>query len=289
MQPIGNTPLISLDRLIGDSGSQLLGKLETFNPSGSIKDRVAHRMLHLAEERGHIFPGDTIIAATSGNMGIALALISLVKDYRAMLVVPSEIPEEMRGIMTSLGAELVSVSEASGIEAARVLSYELEEQGVGKLLDQFSNPDNPDAHYQTTGPEIWRDTKGDLTHLVCGMGSTGTIVGIGKYLKEKNPNLKIIGVRPIIGTNIFGMVNWQTEFQPSIYYSGVVDEVVEISQDLAAKTAMTILREEGVFVGISSGGSIAAAIRLARKQKGARIVTIICDRGDRYVSTGLFH
>jgi cysteine synthase B len=289
LRPIGNTPLISLDRIIGDSDSKLLAKLETYNPSGSVKDRVAHHMLHLAEERGQIFPGDTIIAATSGNMGIALAMISLVKDYRVMLVVPTEIPEEMRGVMTTLGAELIFVSEISGMEAARVLSYELEEQGVGKLLDQFSNPDNPNAHYETTGPEIWRDTKGDLTHLVCSMGTTGTIVGAGKYLKEKNPDLKIIGVRPIIGSNIFGMINWQSGFEPSIYSSGVVDEVIEITPDLAAQTAMTILSEEGIFMGISSGGAMAAAIRLARRQRGARIVTVIVDRGDRYVSTGLFH
>ena len=289
MQPVGNTPLIALDQLIGNEGSQLLAKLETFNPSGSGKDRVASHMLHLAEKRGQISPGDTIIAATTGNMGIALALAASVKDYRVMLVVPSEIPEEMRSMMTALGADLISVSETSGMEAARSLSYELEEQGVGKLLDQFSSPDNPDAHYQTTGPEIWKDTSGDLTHLVCGMGSTGTIIGTGRYLKEKNPDLKIIGVRPVMGTKIFGMINWQTGFEPSIHSTGLIDEIVEITPDLAAETAMKILCNEGIFAGIPSGGSVAAAIRLARRKKGMKIVTIICDRGDRYLSTGMFH
>ena len=286
---VGRTPLVGLERITSDSTSNLIAKLEIYNPSGSIKDRVVEHMLTCAEYRGEVSPGDTLIEATTGNMGIALALASLKKRYHTVLVIPPDVPKEMRSTMTAFGAELISVSESSGMETARGLVRELEQQGVGKVLDQFSSQDNPDIHYRTTGPELWNDSEGSLTHFVCCMGTTGTIVGVGKYLKEKAPNIQVIGVRPIQGAAILGLQNWSMGWEPQISDPSIVDDIIEVTPELSEETAYRMISEEGLFVGISSGAAIAAALRLCRRLDNATVATIIYDCGDRYISTGIFN
>ena len=285
---IGNTSLVSLDRLSSGSTSQIYAKLEMQNPSGSSMDRVVRNMLICSERRGEITPGDTLIEATSGSTGIALAMAATRRGYRVLLVITEDLPKEMRTTMTALGAELIPTTDNSDIERARKLASELENQGVGILLDQFSNPDNPDAHYKSTGPEIWNDSKGEITHFVSCMGTTGTIVGIGRYLKEKNPSIQVIGVRPIPGSRILGLNNWSSECLPNFYDPSFVDDIMEITPELACETVRRLIQQEGLFAGISSGASVAAALRLCRRLDGAVVATIIADRGDRYLSTGIF-
>lgn len=284
----GMTPLVSLNRLPGDSSCRILAKLEGCNPSGSAKDRTVRNMVQKAEDRGEISPGDTLIEATSGNTGIALAMAATQKGYRVVLVVPDEISAEMRTTMAAFGAELMRVSGPSVMEQARDLAKELEQQGVGRVLDQFANEDNPAAHYQSTGPEIWKDSDGVITHFVSCMGTTGTIVGVARYLKEQNPAIQVIGVQPIEGCHIAGMRNWLPQYLPAIYDPDLIDGIVEISPELAGETARRLTQEEGIFAGTSSGAAVAAALRLGRRVENAVIATIACDRGERYLSTGLY-
>lgn len=285
---VGMTPLVTLNRLPGDSSCRVLAKLEGQNPSGSIKDRTVHHMLKQAENRGQISPGDTLIEATSGNTGISLAMAAVTKGYRVILVIPDGISIEMRNIMAAFGAELIPVSEYSGMERARDLAKELEQQGVGQVLNQFANEDNPAAHYQTTGPEIWKDSGGAVTHFISCMGTTGTIVGVARYLKEQNPEVRVIGVQPIEGCQIAGTRNWSPQYLPLIYDPVVLDDVVEISPELAGNTVRRLIQEEGILAGISSGAALAAALGICRREENAVIATIVCDRGERYLSTGLF-
>jgi cysteine synthase B len=245
-------------------------------------------MLQQAENRGEISPGDTLVEATSGNTGIALAMAATKKGYRVILVVPEEISSEMRIAMVAFGAELMPVSSPSVMERARDLAKELEQQGVGRVLDQFTNEDNPGAHYQSTGPEIWKDSDGVVTHFISCMGTTGTIVGVARYLKEQDPAIQVIGVRPIEGCQIAGMRNWSPQYLPAIYDPGLIDDVVEISPELAQETARRLTQEEGIFAGVSSGAAVAAALRVSRRVEDAVIATIACDRGERYLSTGLY-
>jgi cysteine synthase B len=284
----GMTPLVDLDQLPGDSSCRILAKLEGQNPTGSAKDRIVRNMLVKAEARGEISSGDTLVEATSGNTGIALAMAATKKGYRVILVVPEQISVEMRITMSALGAELVPISGPSDMERARDLAKELEQQGVGRVLDQFASEDNPGAHYQSTGPEIWQDSHGTVTHFISCMGTTGTIVGVAKYLKEQNPAIQVIGVQPIEGTQIAGMWNWSSQYLPSIYDPDLIDDVVEISPELADETARRLAQEEGIFAGISSGAAIAVALRIARRVENAVIATIAYDRGERYLSTGLY-
>ena len=283
------TPLVGLERLPGDSSCRILVKLEGNNPSGSTKDRIVRNMLQQAEHRGEISCGDTLIEATSGNTGIALAMAASRKGYRVILVVPDEISEEMRTIMVAFGAELMPAPGPSGMERARDMAKELEQQGVGRVLDQFANEDNPAAHYQSTGPEIWKDSDGAVTHFISCMGTTGTIVGVARYLKEQNPAIQVIGVQPIEGCQIAGMRNWSPEYMPAIYDPDLIDDVVEISPELAAETVRRLARKEGLFVGASSGAAVAVALRIGRRMENAVIATIACDRGERYLSTGLYN
>jgi cysteine synthase B len=284
----GMTPMVGLDRLPGDSSCRILVKLEGNNPSGSTKDRIVRNMLQQAEHRGEISCGDTLIEATSGNTGIALAMAASRRGYRVILVIPDNISEEMRIIMTAFGAELMPAHGPSGMERARDLAKELEQQGVGKVLDQFANEGNPVAHYESTGPEIWKDSDGTVTHFISCMGTTGTIIGVAKYLKEKNPAIQVIGVQPIEGSEIPGMQSWAPDYLPQIYDPNFIDEVIEISTELADETARRLSQEEGIFAGISSGASVAAALRIDRRVENAVIATIAYDRGDRYLSTGLY-
>ena len=285
---VGTTPMVSLERLPGDTSSKILVKLEGHNPSGSLKDRIVHNMLQRAEDRGEISPGDTLVEATSGNTGIALAMAATQKGYRVILVMPDDISAEMRIITTAFGAELMSVSGPLDIERARDLAKELEQQGVGRVLDQFTTEDNPDAHYQSTGPEIWNDSNRAVTHFISCMGTTGTIVGVARYLKEQNATIRVIGVQPIEGSQIAGMRNWSPRYLPKIYDPYLIDDVVEISPELADETARKLTREEGIFAGVSSGAAIAAALRLCRRVENAVIATIVYDCGERYLSTGLY-
>jgi len=285
---IGNTPLIRLQRLPGDTSNTLLVKLEGNNPAGSVKDRPAFNMILQAELRGDIHPGDTLIEATSGNTGIALAMVSAVKGYRLILVMPDNMSAERKASMSAYGAELVLVSESEGMEGARDLADKLAREGRGRVLNQFANPDNSDAHYRSTGPEIWRDTKGSVTHFVSSMGTTGTIMGVSRYLKEKNPNVQIVGLQPQEGSRIPGIRRWPLEYLPAIYDAERVDVVMDIKQTDAERTMRALAREEGIFCGVSSGGSVFAALELSRQLSDAVIVAIICDRGDRYLSTGVF-
>ena len=285
---VGMTPLVGLDRLLGDSSCRILVKLEGHNPSGSAKDRIVHNMLQQAEDRGEISPGDALVEATSGNTGIALAMVATKKGYRVILVVPDEISAEMRITMTAFGAELMPVSGPSVMERARDLAKELEQQGVGRVLDQFANEDNPAAHYQSTGPEIWKDSDGAVTHFISCMGTTGTIVGVARHLKEQNPEIQVIGVQPVEGCQIAGMRNWSPQYLPTIYDPDLIDDVVEISPELAGETVRRLAQEEGIFAGISSGAAVAAALRVCRRVENAVIATIACDRGERYLSTGLY-
>lgn len=287
-QFVGKTPLVRLQRLPGDTTNTLLVKLEGNNPAGSVKDRPALSMINHAESRGDIQPGDTLIEATSGNTGIALAMVAAIKGYRMTLIMPENMSEERRATMKAFGAELVLVSKADGMEGARDLAKKMEQDGQGIVLDQFSNKDNPRAHYEATGVEIWQDTHGLITHFVSAMGTTGTIMGNSMYLKEKKPDIQIIGVQPEDGASIPGIRRWPTEYLPSIFEASRVDRIMDVSQQAAEDTTRALAAKEGLFAGISSGGAVAAALALSKEVENAVIVTIICDRGDRYLSTGVF-
>ncbi|KAA1171993.1 cysteine synthase CysM [Marinobacter salinexigens] len=285
---VGHTPLVRLQRLPGQTSNIVLAKLEGNNPAGSVKDRPAISMIQEAEVRGEIRPGDTLIEATSGNTGIALAMAAAIKGYRMVLIMPANMSEERRASMRAYGAEIITVSQEEGMERARDLALEMEAEGKGKVLDQFSNPDNPLAHYRTTGPEIWEQTQGRITHFVSSMGTTGTIMGVSRYLKERSSDIQIIGLQPSDGASIPGIRRWPEEYLPKIYEAPRVDQVLDIGQEEAEKTMRALASEEGIFCGVSSGGAIAAALRLSEQVENAVIVAIICDRGDRYLSTGVF-
>lgn len=287
-QFIGNTPLVRLQRLNTNPSNTLLVKLEGNNPAGSVKDRPALNMILSAEKRGQIKPGDTLIEATSGNTGIALAMVAAIKGYKLILVMPENMSLERRAVMKAYGAELVLVTAEQSMEGARDLALEMQADGKGVVLDQFSNQDNPDAHINTTGPEIWRDTGGTITHFVSAMGTTGTIMGTSVYLKEKNPDVQIVGVQPTEGSRIPGIRRWPKEYMPKIFDASRVDRVLDISQQVAEHTTKQLARKEGIFCGISSGGAVAAALNLSNEINNAIIVAIICDRGDRYLSTDVF-
>lgn len=285
---IGNTPLVRLQRLPGNSSNTLLAKLEGNNPAGSVKDRPAMSMIAQAEARGDITPGDTLIEATSGNTGIALAMAAAIRGYRMVLIMPSHMSDERKQAMAAYGAELIEVSQQEGMEGARDLALQLQREGKGRVLDQFANADNPLAHLTGTGPEIWRQTEGTITHFVSSMGTTGTIMGCSSYLKQQNPAVQIVGLQPLEGSSIPGIRRWPEAYLPSIYDAGRVDQVMEISQQESEEMMRRLAAEEGIFAGVSSGGSVAAALRLSRELENAVIVAIICDRGDRYLSTGVF-
>lgn len=285
---VGNTPLVRLQRLVGETTNTVLVKLEGNNPAGSVKDRPALAMIRHAEQRGDIRPGDTLIEATSGNTGIALAMTAAIKGYRLVLIMPENMSLERRAVMKAYGAEIVLVSRAEGMEGARDLAQQMQAEGRGRVLDQFANPDNPDAHYESTGPEIWRDTGGEVTHFVSAMGTTGTIMGTGRYLKEQNPGVEIVGVQPTEGSSIPGIRRWPPEYLPRIYDPARVDRIIDIEQASAEETTRALAAREGIFCGISSGGAVAAALELSAQVENAVIVSIICDRGDRYLSTGVF-
>ncbi|MES9858851.1 MAG: cysteine synthase CysM [Sedimenticola sp.] len=285
---VGTTPLVRLQRLPGNSRNTLLVKLEGNNPAGSVKDRPALAMIQQAEARGVIAPGDTLIEATSGNTGIALAMVAAIKGYGMTLIMPDNLSVERRASMRAYGAQLILVTAEEGMEGARDLADKMEREGKGKVLDQFSNPDNPGAHYQTTGPEIWRDTAGGVTHFVSAMGTTGTIMGTSRYLKEQNPRVQVIGVQPAEGASIPGIRRWPEAYLPAIFESSRLDREMDVLQDEAEETTRRLAAEEGIFAGISSGGAVAAALRLSEELTDAVIVAIICDRGDRYLSTGVY-
>ena len=285
---VGNTPLVRLQRLPGKTSNTILAKLEGNNPAGSVKDRPALSMIKHAEARGEIKPGDTLIEATSGNTGIALAMAAAMKGYRMILVMPENQSLERRATMKAFGAELVLVTQQAGMEGARDLADQMGQEGKGRVLNQFANPDNPLAHYEGTGPEIWRDTEAKITHFVSSMGTTGTIMGVSRFLKEQNPKIQIVGVQPSPGSQIPGIRAWPKEYLPKIYDATRVDRVMEVSQAEAEDMTRQLAREEGIFCGISSGGATLAALRLSQELSNAVIVTIICDRGDRYLSTGVF-
>ena len=291
-QCVGDTPLVRLQRIpgaLGEArGNRILVKLEGNNPAGSVKDRPALNMILRAEERGEIRPGDTLIEATSGNTGIALAMAAAMRGYRMVLIMPSNQSAERRQAMSAYGAELVSVSAEAGMEGARDLAKQMEREGRGRVLDQFANPDNPDAHYRSTGPEIWRDTGGSITHFVSSMGTTGTIMGVSRFLKEKNPAVQIIGLQPQPGSSIPGIRRWPQEYLPAIFERSRVDQVLDVAQDEAEVMMRRLAQEEGIFCGVSSGGAVVGALRVAAQVQDAVIVAIICDRGDRYLSTGVF-
>jgi S-sulfo-L-cysteine synthase (O-acetyl-L-serine-dependent) len=285
---VGKTPLVRLQRLPGKTDNLLLAKLEGNNPAGSVKDRPALNMIRRAEERGTIKPGDTLIEATSGNTGIALAMAAAIKGYRMVLVMPEHMSAERRGVMRSFGAEILLTPKAGSMEAAIDLADAMEAKGEGVRLDQFSNPDNPAAHYESTGPEIWSDTDGRVTHFVSAMGTTGTIMGTGRYLKERNPEIQVVGVQPEEGSSIPGIRRWPQAYLPKIFDPAGVDRIIDVSQALSEQTARELAAQEGIFGGVSSGGCIAAALMLSKEVSGAVIVAIVCDRGDRYLSTGVF-
>ncbi|WP_447589954.1 cysteine synthase CysM [Aquipseudomonas campi] len=282
---IGNTPLVRLQRLPGTTSNTLLVKLEGNNPAGSVKDRPALSMITRAELRGDIQPGDVLIEATSGNTGIALAMAAAIKGYKMVLIMPDNSTAERKAAMTAYGAELILVDT---MEGARDLALQMQADGQGKVLDQFANGDNPEAHYVGTGPEIWRQTQGQVTHLVSSMGTTGTIMGMSRYLKEQNPAVQIIGLQPMEGAAIPGIRRWPEEYLPKIFDSSRVDRVVDMSQEEAERVMRRLAREEGIFCGVSSGGSVAAMLRLSQEVENAVMVAIICDRGDRYLSTGIY-
>ncbi len=285
---VGNTPLVRLKKLPGDTSNIVLVKLEGNNPAGSVKDRPALSMIAKAEARGEIKPGDTLIEATSGNTGIALAMAAAIRGYRMILIMPEHLSIERRQSMRAYGAELVLVSKTAGMEGARDLAEQMQREGKGKILDQFSNLDNPAAHYESTGPEIWSDTEGRITHFVSSMGTTGTIMGCSRYLKEQNPNIQIVGVQPEEGAQIPGIRKWPDEYVPSICDYTRVDRMIYVGQDAAEDTTRRLASEEGIFAGISSGGALYAALQLSKEVENAIIVSIVCDRGDRYLSTGIF-
>jgi len=287
---IGNTPLVKLQHLAGDTSNTVLLKLEGNNPAGSVQDRAALSMIKQAEARADIKPGDTLIEATSGNTGIALAMVAAMRGYKMLLLMPASMSEERRASMKAYGAELILVSkEDGGMEGARDLAEALHNQGKGFLLNQFSNPDNPLAHFETTGPEIWQDTQGEITHFVSAMGTTGTITGTGRYLHKQNPAVQIIGVQPKTNDeDIPGIRRWSAEYLPEIYDASVVDREIDITQQESEDTMYRLATQEGIFCGVSSGGAVAAVLKLSQQLENATIVTIICDRGDRYISTGVF-
>ncbi len=286
---VGNTPLVRLQRMAGETSNTILLKLEGNNPAGSVKDRPAISMIRHAEERGDIKPGDTLIEATSGNTGIALAMAAAIKGYKMILIMPANLSEERRASMRAYGAEIISVTREQGMEYARDLALQMQSEGKGRVLDQFANQDNPLAHYESTGPEIWRDTAGQVTHFVSSMGTTGTIMGVSRYLKEQNPAVQIVGLQPDEGSQIPGIRRWPKAYLPKIYDASRVDQVLDISQQEAEVTMRRLAAEEGIFAGVSSGGSVAGALRLSEQLENAVIVAIICDRGDRYLSTGVFN
>jgi cysteine synthase B len=285
---VGNTPLVKLKRIPGKTSNTILVKLEGNNPAGSVKDRPALSMITRAEARGDIKPGDTLIEATSGNTGIALAMAAAMKGYKMLLVMPENQSVERRQTMKAFGAELLLTPKDGSMELARDVAMKLQAEGEGIVLDQFGNQDNPQAHYEGTGPEIWRDTEGKVTHFVSSMGTTGTIMGTSRYLKEQNSNIKILGVQPEEGSQIPGIRKWPEEYLPSIYDAKNVDELIYVSQADAEKMTRRLAAEEGIFAGISSGGALYAALQLSKKVENAVIVSIVCDRGDRYLSTGVF-
>ena len=285
---VGETPLVRLQRVVGKTSNIILGKLEGNNPAGSVKDRPAMSMIREAESRGAIVPGDTLIEATSGNTGIALAMAAAAKGYRLKLIMPVNQSEERKGAMRAYGAELIDVSAEQGMEGARDLALAMEARGEGLVLNQFANPDNPAGHFASTGPEIWRQTEGQITHFVSSMGTTGTIMGVSRYLKSRNPDIQIVGLQPTDGSQIPGIRRWPTAYLPDIYQSERVDRVMDISQRESERMMRRLAKEEGLFAGVSSGGAVAAALRLSTEVENATIVAIICDRGDRYLSTGVF-
>ncbi|HBM82615.1 MAG: cysteine synthase B [Haliea sp.] len=285
---IGNTPLVKLQRLPGATSNTLLAKLEGNNPAGSVKDRPALSMIAEAEARGDISPGDTLIEATSGNTGIALAMAAAIRGYRLVLIMPAHMSSERKQAMSAYGAELVEVSQAEGMEGARDLAMTMEAEGKGRVLNQFGNPDNPLAHYRGTGPEIWRQTGGSITHFIASMGTTGTIMGVSAYLKAQNPEIQIIGLQPVEGSSIPGIRRWPEAYLPAIFDAARVDRVLDISQQESEHHMRLMAREEGIFCGVSSGGAIAAALKISAEVSNAVIVAIVCDRGDRYLSTGVF-
>lgn len=285
---VGNTPLVRLQRLPGNTSNTILVKLEGNNPAGSVKDRPALMMINEAERRGDIRPGDTLIEATSGNTGIALAMAAAIKGYKMRLIMPASQSQERRDAMAAYGAELIAMDAGMGMEDARDLALRLQAEGKGVVLNQFGNSDNPLAHYCGTGPEIWAQTKGQITHFISSMGTTGTIMGVSRYLKEQNPAVQIVGLQPIDGASIPGIRRWPEAYLPTIFERDRVDVVVDTSQQDAEDTMRRLAREEGIFCGVSSGGSVWAALELSKTVENAVIVAIICDRGDRYLSTGVF-
>ena len=285
---IGNTPLVRLQRLPGATDNLILAKLEGNNPAGSVKDRPALNMIRRAAERGTIRPGDTLIEATSGNTGIALAMAAAIMGYRMVLIMPEHMSLERRGAMRAFGAEIVLTPREGSMEAAIDLARAMEARGEGVRLDQFSNPDNPAAHYEGTGPEIWRDTAGRITHFVSAMGTTGTIMGTGRFLKEQNPAVQVVGVQPGEGASIPGIRRWPAAYLPAIYDPAGVDRIIDVTQTEAEETTRALAAREGIFAGVSSGGAVAAALQLSAEVSGAVIAVIVCDRGDRYLSTGVF-
>ena len=285
---IGNTPLVRLQRLPGNTSNTILVKLEGNNPAGSVKDRPALSMIQQAEQKGQIKPGDTLIEATSGNTGIALAMAAAIKGYKMILIMPDNMSMERKASMSAYGAEMIFVTKEQSMEGARDLAQKMQAEGKGIVLDQFSNEDNPLAHYKGTGPEIWAQTKGMVTHFVSAMGTTGTIMGSSRFLKEKNPNIQIVGLQPKEGAAIPGIRRWPEAYLPSIFNRSSVDRVIDMGQEEAEQTMKDLASKEGIFCGVSSGGSVAAALRLSKELENAIIVAIICDRGDRYLSTGVF-
>jgi cysteine synthase B len=285
---VGNTPLVRLKRIPGETSNVILAKLEGNNPAGSVKDRPALSMIRKAEQRGQIKPGDTLIEATSGNTGIALAMVAATRGYRMILVMPEHLSVERRQSMAAFGAKFVLTPKDGGMEKARDVAEQMQAEGKGLILDQFANPDNPLAHYEGTGPEIWRDTHGQLTHFVSSMGTTGTIMGCSRYFKEQNPAIMIVGCQPTEGSQIPGIRKWPEAYMPRIFDRKRVDRVIEVAQQDAEEMTRRLAREEGIFAGISSGGALWAALKVSDETRNATIVTIVCDRGDRYLSTGIF-
>lgn len=284
---VGQTPLVRLQRL-NAGRSTVLVKLEGNNPAGSVKDRPALNMIVQAEARGSLQPGDTIIEATSGNTGIALAMAAAIKGYKMILIMPDNATQERKDSMRAYGAELILVSKEQGMEGARDLALQMQQEGKGKVLDQFNNLDNPDAHYRSTGPEIWQQSQGKITHFVSSMGTTGTIMGVSRYLKQKNPQIQIIGLQPSEGSAIPGIRRWPQAYLPGIFDAARVDQVLDVTQTDAEQTARALAREEGICAGVSSGGAVFAALQIAQQNPGSVVVAIVCDRGDRYLSSGLF-
>lgn len=288
-ETIGNTPLVRLQRLPGKTTNTILVKLEGNNPAGSVKDRPALSMISLAEQRGAIKAGDTLIEATSGNTGIALAMAAAIKGYKLTLIMPDNMSAERKAAMSAYGAKLITVSKETGMEGARDLALEMQKNGQGLVLNQFANFDNPEAHYTSTGPEIWQQTQGSVTHFVSAMGTTGTIMGVSRYLKEQNSTIEIVGLQPKEGSSIPGIRRWNPAYLPKIFEAQRVDRIIDMEQQEAEDTMRRLAREEGIFCGVSSGGAVAGALRLSKEVNNATIVAIICDRGDRYLSTGIYN